>query len=76
MLRSALLAVLFAAATLTVTAAPAQARVCALGSYCVTTYYSDSSHTTVVGVLTEDCDGNASRWGARSSYKDFTETPC
>jgi hypothetical protein len=77
MIRRVLLAVLLALATLTTfTSAPAYARACALGNYCVTTYYSDSSHTTVVGAMYEDCEGAESRWGSRSIYKDFVETPC
>lgn len=77
MIRRVLLAVLLALATLTTfTSAPAYARACALGNYCVTTYYSDSSHTTVVGTMYEGCEGGGSSWGTRTIYKDFVETPC
>ncbi|MEV2241891.1 DUF6289 family protein [Micromonospora sp. NPDC049891] len=56
--------------------APAQARVCALNYQCTTHYYSDSSHSTIVGGLYEECDGYRFSWGVRTSHIDFTEVPC
>ncbi|WP_205302722.1 DUF6289 family protein [Nonomuraea montanisoli] len=70
------LAVVLALAGAAVTSAPAQARPCGLGNYCVTTYYSDSSWTTVVGQMVEECEGGGGSWGVRTIYKDFTERPC
>lgn len=77
MIRRALLAALLAlGAITTVTTAPAYARACPLGTSCVTTYYSDSLHTTVVGALYAGCDGAGSSWGTRTTYLDYQETPC
>jgi uncharacterized protein DUF6289 len=52
------------------TAGRAQAAACPLGFECVTTYYSDSTHTTVVGGKLEYCDGGSSSWGSRTGYLD------
>lgn len=57
-------------------AAPAQARACIIEHYCYTTWYSNAAHTTVVGQLYEDCDGDRTSWGVRSPYVTFVETPC
>ncbi|MEV0203210.1 DUF6289 family protein [Nonomuraea sp. NPDC050691] len=70
------LAVVLALAGAAVTSAPAQARPCGLGNYCVTTYYSDSSRTTVVGRMVEYCEGGGYLSGTRTIYKDFSEVPC
>ncbi|MEU4510022.1 DUF6289 family protein [Nonomuraea wenchangensis] len=71
-----LLATLLAAAAVTAaTASPAQARACRIDHYCVTTFYSDGTYTTVVGELYEDCAGNRSMWGTRG-IPVFVETPC
>ncbi|SDI99877.1 DUF6289 family protein [Nonomuraea jiangxiensis] len=76
MIRRALLATFFGIATIAVTAAPAQARPCFPDHYCVTTYYSDSAYTSVVGQKYEGCAGDAQSWGVRSIYPEFTEIPC
>lgn len=77
MIRRVLVAAALAATALAITpTGPAQARACALGFYCITTYYSDNTHTTVVGSLGEDCIGNSYTWGVRSTYKDWNEYPC
>ncbi|MBO4209179.1 DUF6289 family protein [Micromonospora echinofusca] len=71
-----------AAATLGVAAiavlpgAPAQARACMIDHQCTTYYYSDSSKTTIVGSLYEECDGSRYQWGTRTGYLTFTEVPC
>ena len=67
---------LLAAAGVTFAAAPAQAAACPLGNECVTTYYSDASHTTVIGGKIEYCDGDSNSWGTRSGYYDYSRTPC
>lgn len=67
---------LLAAAGVTLAATPAQANVCPLGDLCVTTYYSDNTHTTVVGGKIEDCDGGGSSWGTRTIWVDYSRTPC
>jgi hypothetical protein len=61
---------------LVVPASPAQARACQIDYYCTTTFYSDSSRTTVVGRLTEDCDGARYFWGSRGHNARFVESPC
>ncbi|GAA3646806.1 hypothetical protein GCM10022224_007000 [Nonomuraea antimicrobica] len=77
MIRRALLATILGLAAVTaVTTGPAQARACQLSYTCVTTYYSDSAHTTVVGGKFEDCEGNTSTWGVRTGYLTFDESPC
>lgn len=76
MFRRILLATALGIAVVTVPAASAQARACMIGYECYTTYYSDSSHTTVVGGLYEGCDGTRSSWGQRTAYATFVETPC
>ncbi|MFC5834566.1 DUF6289 family protein [Nonomuraea insulae] len=77
MIRRALLATVLGLAAVTiVTTGPAQARACRIDYTCVTTFYSDSAHTTVVGEKYEDCAGNASMWGVRSGYLTFDESPC
>ncbi|MEU0571898.1 DUF6289 family protein [Nonomuraea sp. NPDC005983] len=77
MIRRALVASVIAVAALAAgPAGPAQARACSLGSSCVTTYYSDSSQTTVVGGKYEDCDGTVSTWGTRTGYLTFSESLC
>ncbi|QYC39719.1 hypothetical protein Nocox_10500 [Nonomuraea coxensis DSM 45129] len=70
-----LLATIAVTAVTAVSAAPAQARACQIDHYCVTTFYSDGTYTTVVGQLYEDCAGNRSMWGTRG-YPVFVETPC
>jgi hypothetical protein len=48
---------------LTVTAPVSNA---AAGSNC--TYYSDASHTTVVGQFGKDCCNNTVAWGVKTAY--------
>lgn len=67
---------LLAAAGVTFAAAPAQANVCPLGDECVTTYYSDAAHTTVVGGKVEYCDGGSNSWGRRTSHIDYYRSSC
>jgi len=57
-------------------AAPAQAAACPLGNECVTTYYDDAAHTTVVGGKVEYCDGGSNSWGSRTGYFDYQRYPC
>ncbi|GAA3221776.1 DUF6289 family protein [Nonomuraea helvata] len=74
--RTLIAAALAATALVTLPAGPAQARACALGSRCVTTYYSDGIGSQVVGGSVEGCDGSSYAWGVRTIYKDWSETPC
>ncbi|WP_214409659.1 DUF6289 family protein [Sphaerisporangium fuscum] len=67
---------LAAAAFVVIPAGTASARACQLDYRCVTTYYSDSSHTSIVGTKYEDCAGNVTWSGSRSGYPEFVETPC
>ena len=77
MLRRVLVtATLVTTAVLAVPGSPAQARACPLDYFCHSVYYSDSTHTTVVGERGTDCDGVSFNWGVRSSYQDYTEIPC
>ncbi|MEV0003244.1 DUF6289 family protein [Micromonospora sp. NPDC050980] len=57
-------------------AAPAQARFCMPDHQCTTYYYSDSSHSTQVGSLYEECDGSRYSSGRRTGYFTFSEIPC
>jgi len=41
-----------------------------------TVYYSDASHTTVVGETNLYCTGRHSSWGTTSAYKETTSYPC
>lgn len=65
----------FIAAAVIVTPAPAQARICKIDHECYTTFYSDSSHTTVVGTLYENCQSEPTMRGVRSSFWTFREHP-
>jgi hypothetical protein len=67
---------LFTAAGVTFAATPAQAAACRLGNECVTTYYSDAAHTTVVGGKVEYCDGGSDSWGSRTGYFDYYRSSC
>ncbi|MCA2223346.1 MULTISPECIES: DUF6289 family protein [Nonomuraea] len=76
MIRRASLAVLVALGALTVISSPAHARACMIDYHCETYYYSDSAHTTLVGVKYENCVGDEEWVGRRGSYAVFNETPC
>ncbi|MGW0806805.1 DUF6289 family protein [Nonomuraea sp. NPDC002799] len=75
MIRRAVLAVLLATAAVAVASTPAQARVCKIDHYCVTTWYEDETYTTVAGVKYEGCIGGVS-WGTRTGHVTFEENPC
>lgn len=59
----ALAAVVTGVAAFSATTAPTQA---ATSSNC--TYYSDASHTTVVGQYGKDCCNNTVAWGVKTQY--------
>jgi len=67
---------LLASAGVVLAAAPAQAAACPLGYECVTTYYNDAAHTTVVGGKVEYCDGGSNSWGTRTGYYDYYRSSC
>lgn len=67
---------LLAAAAVTFATTPAQAAACPLGNECVTTYYSDAAHTTVVGGKVEYCEGGSNSWGSRTGYFDYFRSRC
>ena len=71
-----ILAAIIPACVLIVPASPAQARACQRFYHCITTYYSDPSHTTVVGRMTDDCRGESAFWGTRGNSLTFFEAPC
>ncbi|MEU4232717.1 DUF6289 family protein [Nonomuraea sp. NPDC026600] len=77
MIRRALVAAAVAAAALVaLPTAPAQAQACPINYHCITTYYSDSAHTTEIGLRDEACDGTLYVWGTRSIYVDLYWSPC
>ena len=44
---------------------------------CECDYYSDASHTTIIGGLYQGCrPGQVSRWGSSSPYYSCTCEPC
>ncbi len=55
---------------------PAMARACRIDHFCYTDYYSDATHTTLVGGKFEDCDGEIRTWGRRTGSYTWSETPC
>jgi hypothetical protein len=73
---SAAAATVLAAGALVGAAAPAQAAACRMGWECVTTYYEDSAHTTVVGGKVEFCEGGSNSWGTRTGYFDYERYQC
>ena len=62
--KAVLTALLVGAATVAATTAPKIEA--AAGSNC--TYYSDASHTTVVGQYGKDCCNNTVAWGSKTVY--------
>lgn len=75
--RLAVVATLLGGAVAALPAAPAQAVAqCRSGSECVTTYYSDLSHTQVVGQITVFCDGSRDQWGDIGRYPVVQSIPC
>lgn len=77
LLRRALIAaVLAVTAFVAVPGSPAQARACKIDHICYLDFYSDSTHTTLVGGTLTYCDGETTSWGRRSGYQEFTESPC
>ncbi|RKR91365.1 hypothetical protein BDK92_5759 [Micromonospora pisi] len=77
MIRRVLLAATIAvAAFVIVPGSPAQARACKANHDCYTEFYSDSSHTVLVGSLSESCTGERDMWGRRTGYLVFSESPC
>lgn len=51
--------------------------VMSLSSKEVTTiYFSDASHTKIVGVVSKPCWGTVSKWGIITKYKDQIEWDC
>lgn len=74
--RMSVILAFLAAAVIVAPAAPAQARACTFGYECYTTFYSDPSHTAVVGTLYEDCHGEPTMHGTRSGFTTFQEYPC
>jgi len=66
-LRKAILAaLLLVAASFAATTAPKTEA--ASGSNCI--YYSDASHTTVVGKFGKDCCNNVIAWGTKTSFSE------
>jgi hypothetical protein len=61
--KAAFAALAMGAAAFAATTAPTEA---AASSNC--TYYSDASHTTVVGQYGKDCCNNTVAWGSKTQY--------
>ncbi|MEV7006696.1 hypothetical protein [Streptosporangium sp. NPDC051022] len=77
MIRRVLLTALLAVTGLAVVpGAPAQASVCPMNRYCVTTYYSDGTYTTAVGGKVEDCGADPYSWGTWGPYEKYYEGDC
>jgi Family of unknown function (DUF6289) len=77
MIRRLLIAAALAvAACLVVPGSPAQARACQIEYTCYLDFYSDSTHSTLVGGTLTYCDGSTQTWGRRTGYQEFSETPC
>jgi hypothetical protein len=49
---------------------------CRSGYNCLYQWYADPAHTTFVGFMSIDCDGNTDSSGERSGYLDFTQARC
>ncbi|OLF16294.1 hypothetical protein [Actinophytocola xanthii] len=49
---------------------------CRSGYNCLYQWYADPAHTTFVGFLSIDCEGNTESSGGRSQHLHFTESPC
>ncbi|MEV0143408.1 MULTISPECIES: DUF6289 family protein [unclassified Nonomuraea] len=64
------------AALATVPAGAQATPACRAGYMCNSQYYSDSAHTTLVGVKTEFCSGEVSTWGRVTRYLDWSTSPC
>lgn len=79
MIRRALLcSVALSAATIgvTVAATPAQAVYCQPTFSCVSTFYNNAAHTTVVGQKGFQCGAIPFQWGQTSPYTTYTVTDC
>jgi hypothetical protein len=79
MIRRALAAAALAVVAIVVAvapAAPAQARACRIDFFCTTTWFSDSTQTTVVGYLIENCVGDRFMSGIRGAAPIFEEDRC
>jgi hypothetical protein len=79
MIRRILLATALTVAAVGVAVAPATpalANACPLGNECETNFYSDGTHTTLVGSIFVDCQGNTEQWGVRSGYQTSSRQPC
>ncbi|MFD0558994.1 hypothetical protein FB566_4950 [Stackebrandtia endophytica] len=73
---SAAVAAVGIAASLMLTATPAQAAACPIGYDCQTTWYSDAAKTNAVGGEWTSCDGHTSTWGARGPYQNYSRIRC
>ncbi|WP_214409660.1 DUF6289 family protein [Sphaerisporangium fuscum] len=49
---------------------------CGLGYTCATYFWDSSAHTTIIGAITQECDGSSYTWGERSRYVTFSSTRC
>ncbi|NUR30243.1 MAG: hypothetical protein HOV83_31065 [Catenulispora sp.] len=75
--RLAVVATLVGGAVAALPAAPAQAvAACRVDNECVTSYYSDISHTQIVGQITVFCDGSRDEWGTFGRYPVVQNVPC
>ena len=77
MIRRLTVAALIGAAVIAAPAAPAQAYAACKADYqCTTTYYSNASHTTIVGYFDKWCDGTTSQSGEMTGYAVLTQVGC
>lgn len=71
-LKTLCLGVVCAAAVSGMTAGAAMARIMEIEI----TYYSDSSHSTIVGEYYKGCDGKVTMVGSYSDFYDYVSAPC
>jgi hypothetical protein len=48
----------------------------ASGTYCETAFYSDATHSTIVGERFKSCNGSVVMYGVTSIYKVMSCEPC
>ena len=49
---------------------------CAAGYQCVMTFYSDASHSQVIGGFSYSCTGAYYSWGSQGYYQTWTVSAC
>ncbi|MEZ0113844.1 hypothetical protein ABH920_007878 [Catenulispora sp. EB89] len=77
MIRRLAVAALLGSSVFAFSTAPAHAvPICKADYACTMTFYSNGSHTTVIGQIYVDCYGQRSQWGSISGYEVVTQSEC